>query len=159
MLATDSIDLSVKIFSFFTDSIDHRSEKKNFSPIKSNHRLKIFFSSKDHRSNRCFLQLIDYRYRSNRCFFRHWCQPMGPPHPQELGIDQGQLTNIASQSEASTWPGNGRSAQGLASGEESFRHNFSSSSRAEKSCWRLYLLFHRTQMPNSLHFHRTQRPQ
>jgi hypothetical protein len=76
MLATDCIDLSVKIFSFFTNSIDHRSEKKNFSPIKSNHRLKIFFSSKDHRSNRCFLQLIDYRYRSNRCFFRHRCPPM-----------------------------------------------------------------------------------
>jgi hypothetical protein len=76
MLATDSIDLSVKFFSFFTDSIDHRSEKNIFSPIKLNHRLKIFFSSKDHRSNRCFLQLIDYRYRSNRCSFRHRCPPM-----------------------------------------------------------------------------------
>ncbi len=76
MLATDSIDLSVKNCSFFIDSIDHRSEKKIFSPIKSNHRLKIFFSSKDHPSNRCFLQLIDYQYRSNRCFFRHRCPPM-----------------------------------------------------------------------------------
>ncbi len=77
MLATDSIDLWVKKFSFLTDIIDYRSEKKIFSSIKSNHRLKIFFSSKDHRSNRCFLQLIDYRYRSNRCFFRHRCPSMG----------------------------------------------------------------------------------
>ncbi len=30
MLATDSIDLSVKNFSFLTDSIDHPSEKKIF---------------------------------------------------------------------------------------------------------------------------------
>jgi hypothetical protein len=67
--ATDSIDLSVKNFSFLTDSIDHRSNKKKFSSIKSNQRLKIIFSSKDHRSNLCFLQLIDYWYRSNRCFF------------------------------------------------------------------------------------------
>jgi hypothetical protein len=76
MLATDSIDLSVKNFSFLTDSINHRSENKNFSSIKSYHRLKIFFSSKDHRCNRYFLQLIDYRYRSNRCFFRHRCPSM-----------------------------------------------------------------------------------
>ncbi len=76
MLATDSIDLSVKKFSFLTDSIDHRSKKKFSINIKSNHRLKIFFSSKDHRSNRCFLQLIDYRYRSNQCFFRHRCPSM-----------------------------------------------------------------------------------
>ncbi len=64
---------------FFFFDRQYRSsvrKKKNFSPIKSNHRLKIFFSSKDHRSNRCFLQLIDYRYRSNRCFFRHRCPPM-----------------------------------------------------------------------------------
>ncbi len=73
MLATDSIDPSVKHFSFLTDSIDHRFEKKF---IFSNHRIKIFFSSKDHRSNRCFLQLIDYRYRSNRCFFHHRCPTM-----------------------------------------------------------------------------------
>jgi hypothetical protein len=51
------------------------SKKKNIL-IESNHRLKIFFSSKDHRSNRYFLQLIDYRYRSNRCFFRHRCPTM-----------------------------------------------------------------------------------
>ncbi len=76
MLATNTINLLVKNFSFLTDSIDHRSEKKNFSSIKSNHRIKIFFSSKDHRSNRCFLQLIEYRYRSNRCFFRHRCPCM-----------------------------------------------------------------------------------
>ncbi len=31
MLATDSIDLLVEKFSFLTDSIDHRSEKKFFS--------------------------------------------------------------------------------------------------------------------------------
>ena len=55
MLATDSIDLSVKNFSFLTDSIDHRFEKKFIFSIESNHRLKIFFSSKDHRSNQCFL--------------------------------------------------------------------------------------------------------
>jgi hypothetical protein len=76
MLATDSIDPSVKNFSFLTDSIDHRFEKKFIFSIESNHRLKIFFSSKDHRSNRCFLQLIDYRYRSNRCFFDHRCPTM-----------------------------------------------------------------------------------
>ncbi len=76
MLAIDSIDPSVKNFSFLTDSIDHRFKKKFIFSIESNHRLKIFFSSKDHRSNRCFLQLIDYRYRSNRCFFRHRCPPM-----------------------------------------------------------------------------------
>ncbi len=28
-----------------------------------------FFSSGDHRSNRYFLESIDYRYLSNRCFF------------------------------------------------------------------------------------------
>jgi hypothetical protein len=42
MLATDSIDLLVKKFSFLTDSIN-RSKKKKFSSIKSNHWLKIFF--------------------------------------------------------------------------------------------------------------------
>jgi hypothetical protein len=56
MLATDSIDTSVKKFTFLTDSIDHRSQKKIFL-IKLNHRLKISFSSKDHQCNRCFLQL------------------------------------------------------------------------------------------------------
>ncbi len=89
MLATDSIDLSVKNFSFLTDSIDHRSEKKNFSSIKSNHRLKIFFSSKDHRSNQCFLQLIDYRYRSSRCFFRHRCPSMYICFDVESGFLKG----------------------------------------------------------------------
>ncbi len=73
MLATDSIDLSIKNFSFLADRIDHRFEKKFFLLIESNHRLKIFCSSTDHRSNRCFFQLIDYRYRSIRCFFRHRC--------------------------------------------------------------------------------------
>jgi hypothetical protein len=76
MLATDSIDPLVKHFLFLTDSIDHRFEKRKKFSIESNHRLKIFFSSKDHRSNWCFLQLIDYRYRSNRCFFRHRCPTM-----------------------------------------------------------------------------------
>ncbi len=37
--------------------------KKIILSIESIHRLKVFFSSKDHRSNQCFLQLIDYRYR------------------------------------------------------------------------------------------------
>jgi hypothetical protein len=56
-------------------------KEKKFSSIKSNHRLKIFFSSKDHRSNLCFLQLIDYQYRSNRYFFRHRCPSMVGCHP------------------------------------------------------------------------------
>jgi hypothetical protein len=76
MLATDSIDLSVNNFLFLTDSIDRRSEKNNFSSINRTIGLGFFFSAKDHRSNRCFLQLIDYRYRSNRCFFRHRCPSM-----------------------------------------------------------------------------------
>jgi hypothetical protein len=43
MLATDSVDQSVKHFSFLTDSIDHRSGKKNFSSIKSTIGLRFFF--------------------------------------------------------------------------------------------------------------------
>jgi hypothetical protein len=35
-----------------------------------------FFSYDDHRSNRCFLPSIDYRYRSNRYFFYHRCPTM-----------------------------------------------------------------------------------
>ncbi len=75
--------IGTKVFIFYRQ---YRSsvQKKFFSPIKSNHRLKIFFSSKDHRSNRCFLQLIDYRYRSNRCFFRHRCPPMPATPPPQL---------------------------------------------------------------------------
>jgi hypothetical protein len=67
MLATDCIDPSVKIFSFLTDSIDHRF-KKNYFFDRIEPSAQDFFSSKDHRSNRCFLQLIDYRYRSNHVF-------------------------------------------------------------------------------------------
>jgi hypothetical protein len=75
MLATDSIDPSVKNFSFLTNSINHQFEKKLFfDRIESS--AQDFFSFKDHRSNRCFLQLIDYRYRSNQCFFRHRCPTM-----------------------------------------------------------------------------------
>ncbi len=62
----------LKIFHFWP-IVSIIGPKKKFSSIKSNHRLKIFFSSKDHRSNRCFLQLIDYQYQSNQCFFRHRC--------------------------------------------------------------------------------------
>ncbi len=49
--------------------IDHRWKKFDFWPILSIHRLKIIFSYDNHRSNRCFLPSVDYRYRSNRCFF------------------------------------------------------------------------------------------
>ncbi len=80
----------LKIFHFLTDGIDHRSEKKNFSSIKSNHWLKIFFSTEDHRSNRCFLQLIDYRYRSNRCFF----SPSVPIYAQHVTKKQKKLFKI-----------------------------------------------------------------
>ncbi len=76
MLVTDSIDPSVKNFSFLTDSIDHRFEKKNYFFDRIKQSAQDFFSSKDHQSNRCFLQLIDYRYRSNQCFF---FSPLVPP--------------------------------------------------------------------------------
>jgi hypothetical protein len=46
MLLTNCINLSVKKFSFLTCSIDHWSKIKKVSPIKSNHRLKIFFLTK-----------------------------------------------------------------------------------------------------------------
>ncbi len=55
MLATNSIYLLVNNFSFLTYSIDHRSENKNFSSIKSNHQLKIFFLLK-------IIDLIDVFY-------------------------------------------------------------------------------------------------
>jgi hypothetical protein len=49
----------------------------HFQPMVSLHRSKIdspiTIFLNDGESNRCFLQLIDYRYRSNRCFFRHRC--------------------------------------------------------------------------------------
>ncbi len=59
---TDSIDPSIKHFTFLTNSIDHRR--------------KIFSSSDDHRSNRYFLRVHWFCYRSNQCFFSHRCPPM-----------------------------------------------------------------------------------
>jgi hypothetical protein len=49
MLATGSMDPSVKFFSLFTEILIIGPEK-NFSLVKSNH----FFSSKDHQSNQHF---------------------------------------------------------------------------------------------------------
>jgi hypothetical protein len=43
-----------KTFHFWPKVSIIGQKKKDFSSIKSNHRLKIFFSSKDHRSNQCF---------------------------------------------------------------------------------------------------------
>jgi hypothetical protein len=71
-----SVNPLVKIFSFLTDSIDHRFEKKFIFFIESNHRLKIFFLLKTFDLIDVFLQVIDYWYRSNLCFFCHRCPPM-----------------------------------------------------------------------------------
>jgi hypothetical protein len=49
MLAADSIDPSVKKFSFLTDSIDHRSAKILFSQQNQTIGLR-FCSSQDHQS-------------------------------------------------------------------------------------------------------------
>jgi hypothetical protein len=59
MLATDSIDPSVKNFSFLTDSIHHQFEKKYFFSIESNQRLKIFFLLKT-------IDLIDVFFTVNQ---------------------------------------------------------------------------------------------
>jgi hypothetical protein len=54
MLATDSIDPSVKNCLFLTDSIDHWFEKKMIYFDRIEPLAQDFFSSKDHRSNQCF---------------------------------------------------------------------------------------------------------
>jgi hypothetical protein len=92
MLATDSIDLWVKNFSFLTDSIDHRSEKKNFSSKKSNHRLKIFFLLK-------IIDLIDVFFTVNRLsvsiqsMFFSPSVPIYASHPLTLWISQPFLVH------------------------------------------------------------------
>jgi hypothetical protein len=76
MLATNCIDPSVNNFSFLTDSIDHQWAQKFFLQLNRTIGFRFFSSSKDHRSNRCFLQLINYWYQSDQCFICHWCPPM-----------------------------------------------------------------------------------
>jgi hypothetical protein len=76
MLATKSVDPSVTIFLFLTDSIDHRFEQKNYFFNRVKPSAQDFFHLKTIDLIDVFLQLIDYRYRSNRCFFRHRCPTM-----------------------------------------------------------------------------------
>jgi hypothetical protein len=64
MLATDSINPLVKLFSFLTDSIDQRP-LKNFVLIESDHRLDFFLVKSIDLIN-VFLQLIDYQCSVSR---------------------------------------------------------------------------------------------
>jgi hypothetical protein len=74
-LTVNSIDPSVKLFSFLNDSIDHQIR---------------FFSSEDNRSNQYLLESIDYRYRSNQCSLAIGAQC--PPPAIKLCVVNGSVS-------------------------------------------------------------------
>jgi hypothetical protein len=80
--ATNSINPSIKNFSFLTKSRYLSSFRKNlFSSIESNHQLKFFSSSKDHRSNQCFYYSESIiGINPINVFFHHRCPSMDSGH-------------------------------------------------------------------------------